>query len=261
MKKHSAINHLLEIMMRLRAPGGCPWDNEQSHATLKPYLIEEAYEVIQAIDSGDKTELKDELGDLLLQVVFHAEIARQDGLFDFNDVAQAIADKLIRRHPHVFSDKTVNSSADVVANWDEIKQTEKMGKGIESKSLLDDVPLSFPALMEAQKLGKKAGKTGFDWENASQVQDKIREEFREIDEALVNQNQDALEEECGDLLFSVVQLLRHHKVNAELALKKANEKFRKRFSEMENSVASTQKSLHDLSASEWDDLWKKAKKH
>lgn len=261
MTKGTHIQRLLEIMSRLRAPSGCPWDVEQNHQTLKPYLLEETYEVLEAIDQGKDDALCEELGDLLLQVVFHAQIAAEAGRFDFEKISQSIADKLVRRHPHVFGDTVVDNAGEVVTNWDEIKKQEKRERGAVSSSVLDDIGNNLPALFESLKLSKKAAKLGFDWPDVRGVVAKINEEMGELSEAASAANPAQIEEECGDLLFAVVNLCRKLQVNPELALHSANRKFRKRFAWMENSVAPQSTSLHDLKPAEWDDLWNQSKKN
>ena len=252
---------LVEIMQRLRSPeGGCPWDLEQNHKTLKPYLLEETYEVLDAIDRNDPHELKEELGDLLLQVVFHAELARGESKFDIEDVAKEISDKMVRRHPHVFGETTVNGSGEVLENWEEIKKEEKLGKGRSDESVLDSVLKSLPALYENLKISKKVAKLGFDWQKPVHVIDKIEEELGEVKRAIKRKNRVEIEEELGDLLFAVANLCRVQKINPELALHSANKKFRKRFARMESHLKTEKKSARSLSFKEWDQLWEDAKK-
>lgn len=252
---------LVGIMQRLRSrQGGCPWDLEQDHKTLKPYLLEETYEVLDAIDMDDPGELKEELGDLLLQVVFHAQIANDDGKFDVEDVAKEISDKMVRRHPHVFGETTVNGAGEVVANWEEIKKVEKAGKGKIDASILDSVSKSLPALFENLKISKKVAKLGFDWKKPAHVIDKIQEEIGEVKRAVKRNDRVNLEEELGDLLFAVANLCRVHKINPELALRGANKKFRARFARMEERVKSDKKSFKELDFKTWDRLWEDSKK-
>ncbi|MCE9520776.1 MAG: nucleoside triphosphate pyrophosphohydrolase [Verrucomicrobia bacterium] len=250
------IAELRAVMHRLRAPGGCPWDAEQTHESLIPHLIEEAYEVAEAARSGDMAHLKDELGDLLLQPVFHAEIASERGGFTLDDIARNITEKLIRRHPHVFGDATVAGSADVLKQWEEIKRAEKGGG---KQQLLHGVSKALPALMRAQKLQRKAAKVGFDWPDAAPVLDKIREEAEEITEAMAQMDQAAIEEEVGDLLFSVVNLARKLGVDAEVALSGANEKFTSRFHKLEERVESQGRKLDGMSLAEMDVVWDEVK--
>jgi MazG family protein len=252
------ISQLIAIMARLRAPGGCPWDLEQDHKTLKPYLIEEAYEVLEAIDEGDNDHLKEELGDLFLQVVFHAQIAQDGGRFTIEDVAKDISDKLVRRHPHVFGDLIVNNSDTVLKNWDEIKKIEKTNKGIVHKSVLQSVSRALPALYEAGKISKKAAKLGFDWKKPGNVFDKIDEELAETRKAIKSGKKNAIEDELGDVLFTVANLCCKLGVNPEMALKGATQKFRKRFANMEARL--DKKKPESLSLKEWNELWTLAKK-
>lgn len=272
------IARLLTIMAKLRDPnGGCPWDVEQNFATIAPYTLEEAYEVADAIERNDMAALKEELGDLLLQVVFHSQMAKEEGLFDFEEVAKTINEKMVRRHPHVFSkdvilnlfqdpsgnlapkdewmlkqvqhDKIENAEAQVT-NWENIKKQEKEQKG--HASIMDDVPNNFPALLRAQKLGKAAAKKRFDWPTLEPVFDKVEEEIGELKEAITdNQN---IEEELGDLLFAVVNIARHVKVDAETALRRANQKFEKRFRIIEPEITE-ESSLEEMEAA-----WAEAKK-
>lgn len=229
-----AFARLVEIMARLRAPGGCPWDREQTFASLRRYTLEEAYEVVQAIDDGDWDALPAELGDLLLQIVFLADIAAEDGRFNVADVATAITDKLVRRHPHVFGQVEVADAAEVLRNWEAIKHQERGGG-----SVLDDVPRSLPALARAEKLGKRAAQIGFDWDSPAAVLGKVREELAELEAELADgaAAADRLEGELGDLLFAVVNLSRHLKLSAEVAGNRANAKFERRFRAVERAVA------------------------
>ncbi|MCR9255985.1 MAG: nucleoside triphosphate pyrophosphohydrolase [Alphaproteobacteria bacterium] len=229
------IDRLLEIMERLRAPGGCPWDREQSFETIAPYTIEEAYEVDDAIRSGDREALKDELGDLLLQVVFHAQMAREEGSFAFDDVATAISDKMVRRHPHVFGDGDADTGDAVRITWEEIKAAERAEKASDNvpSSALDGVGSGFPALTRAEKLQKRAARVGFDWDNAGDVVGKIKEEIDEVTAEAGTGDFAKLEEEIGDVLFVIANWARHFKVDPETALRKANAKFERRFRAME----------------------------
>jgi ATP diphosphatase len=228
----TTLAELLSIMAKLRDPnGGCPWDLEQDFATIAPYTIEEAYEVAEAIHRGDPEELKQELGDLLLQVVFHAQMAKEKGWFDFHDVAQAIGEKMIRRHPHVFGDQKIETAEAQTANWEAIKAEERKAK---STSVLDDVPHALPALMRAEKLQKRAARLRFDWPEAAPVYDKIAEELDEVREAVGDA--DRLEDELGDLFFACANLARHYKVDPEEALRRANRKFERRFRAIEPGI-------------------------
>ena len=248
---------LVEIMARLRAPGGCPWDREQNFDTIKPYLLEETYEVLDAIDARDWEGLSEELGDLLLQSVFFAQMASEEGRFDISDSLNAINSKLVRRHPHVFADGDAQTSEDVKRRWDEIKAGEKP----RPKGLLDGVPRSLPALVEAQQIASRAAGAGFDWENAGQVFDKLQEEVDELQEARQTGPQSAIEDELGDLLFVMVNIARFLKVDPEQALRKTNAKFRRRFSHIESGLAALGKTPRDATVDEMESLWQDAKSH
>lgn len=243
-------------MARLRAPGGCPWDREQNFDTIKPYLLEETYEVLEAIDQRDWPGLAEELGDLLLQAVFFAEMAAEEGKFRIDDSLDAIAEKLIRRHPHVFADGSAKTSDDVKRRWDEIKADEKRDQGKPQLSRLDSVPRKLPALVEAQQISSKAAAVGFDWENPEQVLDKLHEELHELAEARAGGTPAELEGEIGDLLFVLVNLARFMKVDPEQALRKTNAKFRKRFAHVEKHAT-----LPGASLAEMEALWQEAKAH
>lgn len=258
------IARLIEIMAALRTPQtGCPWDLEQDFRSIAPYTVEEAYEVAEAIERGDLDELRDELGDLLLQVVFHARMAQEQGAFAFPDVVAAICDKLIRRHPHVFGAGGDLSAEGVTAQWEEIKAAERAAKGAPAPvSLLDGVPVALPALTRAVKLQQKASKVGFDWNNAAHVMGKIREETEEIAAELDAREVDprAVEEEIGDLLFVVANLARHAKVDPEQALRGANAKFERRFHHIERRLAEMGSSAEEASLDRMEALWVEAKK-
>ena len=253
--------HLLEIMARLRDPvHGCPWDLAQTFATIAPFTLEEAYEVADAIEKGDPTRLKDELGDLLFQVIFHARMAQERGWFDFDDVARAISDKLIRRHPHVFAQSSGTTDATAVnAQWEEHKERERtaaaMRDGEAHPSVLSDVPLALPALARAAKLGRRAGRVGFDWTGPREVREKVMEEIGELDAAA----ETAVAEELGDLLFAIANWSRHLNVDPESALRAANAKFERRFACMEQKARERGLTLRALSAAEWDRLWRECK--
>ena len=252
------IDQLVAIVARLRAPGGCPWDREQTHASLRGGLLEEAYEVVAAIDAADDENLREELGDLLLQTVFHAQIAEEEGRFRFDDVARGIAEKLVRRHPHVFGEDHCADSAAVLVRWDEIKRAEKGGDA--RHSLLDGVPGALAALLRAEKVQKKAAKVGFDWDAVAPVIAKVREELAEVEAALATHEPGVLEGEIGDLLFSVVNLARHLKINAEVALHRATNKFITRFHAIENLARERSLSLELMSLDEMDALWTEVKR-
>jgi ATP diphosphatase len=247
---------LLAIMKTLRQPGGCPWDRDQSFATIAPYTVEEAYEVVSAIQEDDLKALPGELGDLLLQVVFHARIAEEAGLFDFGDVVEAITAKMIRRHPHVFGDADAKDSPEAQKlHWEALKVQERKAKALHG--VLDDVPAALPALMRAEKLQNRAASVGFDWNNAALVVEKITEEAREVAEA---RTQAEREEEVGDLLFVVANLARHLKVDPEAALRAANAKFTRRFRHIETTLEARGSSPAAASLEEMEALWQDAKR-
>lgn len=231
-----AIRRLVAIMARLRGPDGCPWDREQTLDSLKPYLIEEAYEVLEAMDAGDSAEHCEELGDLLLQIVFHAELARESGRWDFADVAQAISDKLVYRHPHVFGEERARDAEEVERNWARLKAAEKAKKKGRAGSALDGIPRQAPALLRAERTGEKASRIGFDWPDASGPRAKIDEELRELDEAIAERDAEAIFREVGDVLFSVANLARHLRVPPEDALRAAIARFEGRFHRMEDRL-------------------------
>ena len=252
-----ALQRLRDVVHRLRAPGGCPWDREQTHASLVPHLLEEAYEVAEAIADGDPELICDELGDLLLQPVLHAEIASETGAFDLDRMAHVLTEKLIRRHPHVFGDADVQTSDAVLTQWDAIKRTEK---GVEREPYLQGVGKGLPALMKAQKVQKKAARVGFDWPDAAPVLEKIKEETAELEEAVKSGKQNAVADEIGDLLFSVVNLARKLGVESEAALAAASKKFVRRFHAMEEKLIEDEKNLGELSLAEMDAVWDQVKK-
>ena len=251
------------IQARLRAPGGCPWDREQTHQTLKTYLIEEAYEVLDALEHGSPEELTEELGDLLLQVLFHADIAREAGLFDIGDVITAIQDKMIRRHPHVFGNVKADTPDQVLKNWAQLKAEEKKAARSTKTlpSALDGVPRSLPALLEAHQLTKKAAQVGFDWETIEGIFEKLVEETSELRAALSDQIVAAAEEEVGDLLFVAVNLARFLGFDPEAALKNTNAKFKSRFQLMERHTEQNGQPLAKLSKAQLEILWESAKAH
>lgn len=254
-----AFARLLSLMAQLRAENGCPWDREQTFDSIKPYTLEETYEVLDAIDRRDFPGLREELGDFVLQAVFHAQMASEQGLFTIADSLDAINEKLVRRHPHIFAESIAETAADVKHRWDEIKKQEKAAKGIEEQSLLDGVLRSAPALVEAQEISKRAAKVGFDWPDISQVAAKVREELNELAEARDAQDAAHIEEEFGDLLFSAVNLARFLHVDAEQALRKANAKFRRRFAHVEHALAAEGKQLKDSTLDEMEAKWIEAK--
>jgi len=252
------LERLRAVVHCLRAPGGCPWDREQTHESLIPHVIEEAYEVAEAIRSGDPALIKDELGDLLLQPVLHAEIAGETGMFDLDAVATNITEKLIRRHPHVFGESNADNSAAVQVQWDAIKQQEK---GNAPKPYLHGITQGLPALMRSQKLQKKAAKVGFDWPDIAPVFGKIREEASELEEVVASGDAAALQHELGDLLFSVVNLARKLGVDAESALAATNDRFTRRFDAVEQQILAQGKALTDATLAEMDAAWDEAKRN
>ncbi|MFO1485667.1 MAG: nucleoside triphosphate pyrophosphohydrolase [Verrucomicrobiaceae bacterium] len=252
-----ALTRLRYVVHRLRAPGGCPWDREQTHESLIPHVIEEAYEVAEAIRGGDPALICEELGDLLLQPVLHAEIANEIGAFNLDRMANELTDKLIRRHPHVFGETTAATSDAVLTQWDAIKRQEK---GTQHEGMLHGVGSGLPALMRGQKLQKKAARVGFDWPDAAPVFDKIREETAELEAAVQSGDKAHIEEEIGDLFFSVVNLARKLGVESESALAAANDKFAKRFHAMENHLREQGRELGKLTLAEMDEAWDAVKK-
>ena len=250
---------LVDIMARLRGPDGCPWDREQTFDTIKPFLLEETYEVMDAIDARDWRELAGELGDLLLQAVFFSQMAAEQNLFDIETALDAINSKLVRRHPHVFGDEVARTESDVRRIWGEIKAGEKKSKGQGEAGLLDGISRSAPALVEAQQIAYRAAHAGFDWENADQVIEKLDEELAELAQARKAAAPDELEDEIGDLLFVLVNLARFVKVDPEQALRRTNAKFRRRFGYMESRLAERGKTPAAASMDEMEALWQEAK--
>ena len=247
-------------MARLRSPdGGCPWDLKQTHESLRPHLIEESAEVLQAIESGDKENLCEELGDLLLQVVFHAQLASENGDFTIEDVTRAINEKLVRRHPHIFGDVQAQDADAVKANWDAIKAREKAERGERQTSVLGAMPAELPALATALKISRRAAKVGFEWPDEAGVWAKLREEIGEVEEALAHESPARVAEELGDLMFTIVNLARWRDIDPELALRDNNRKFRGRFEQMETEAARRGWTLEELSEAQWDELWNAAK--
>jgi len=251
------IERLRAIVAVLRSPEGCPWDREQTHASLRAGLIEEAYEVVEAINRNDDANLCEELGDFLLQTVFHSQIAEETSRFTFDDIARAISEKLIRRHPHVFGDDNCADSAEVLRKWDDIKRAEK---GARVESALDGVSGGLPALLHAEKIQKKAARVGFDWPDAAPVIEKVREELAEIEAAITAQHPEHIEEEIGDLLFSVVNLARKLKLDSETALRRSTDKFSSRFRMIEKAARERGLVMEEMSLPELDALWDEAKK-
>ena len=255
----SNINKLLEVMQKLRDPrNGCPWDVQQDFATIAPYTIEEAYEVADAIERDDMDELRDELGDLLFQVVFHARMAEEAGFFDFEDVAAGISDKMIRRHPHVFGTEAERAQGKQHGSWEQIKASERSDSG--DNSALAGVAKALPALKRAEKLGRRASRVGFDWPDRQGVREKIHEELEELEEAVGTRRPDSMEEEFGDVLFAIVNLARHLDIDPEKALTGANYKFERRFRDMEGDIADSGKRFKDFNLETLDKFWRAAKK-
>lgn len=246
------LNKLVDLIGVLRSENGCPWDREQTHLSLRPNMVEEAYEAIDAINSGDMSHLKEELGDVLLQVILHSQIAKEEHAFDIEDVAKGLHDKIIHRHPHVFGNTKVNTPEEALQSWDKIKKEEKSHR----KSAMDGVSKAQSSLMSAQKISKKAVKCGFEWPDEKTLYECIESEFKEFAEAKKEQDMTHMEEEMGDILFAVVNLARWNKIDAEQALIKANQKFMTRFRKMEELAT---KPLEEYSFDEYDALWKKAK--
>jgi tetrapyrrole methylase family protein/MazG family protein len=254
----TAFKNLTAIVDTLMSENGCPWDKVQTHATLKPYLVEEVYETLEALDEGDPSDIKDELGDLLYQILFHAKIAQQNKEFDIGDVIESISEKMVRRHPHVFKDGKLDTPDQVVDQWEEIKKTEKNHS--KRESVLDGVPKQLPGLLRAQKLQKKAAKHGFDWDKITAVFDKLDEEIAEFKEAVLSGKDEDIEGELGDILFVLVNIARHKKIDAEEALRATNNKFIKRFHHIEQEVAKKGKELKDTPLDELEQHWQDAKK-
>ena len=249
------MGRLLEVMERLRDPeNGCPWDLEQDIKSLRPYVIEEAYEVVEAINSGNSSVLREELGDLLFQVVFQSRVAEEGGDFDFEDVARAVSNKMVSRHPHVFGDRKVSGAREVVRNWEEIKAAEKKNRGA-----LSGVPDALPGLLKALRVGEKAAAMGFDWDDKSGVIEKVHEEWSELEDAIAEKDRDAIEREMGDLLFSLANLARHLGIDAESSLQRATGRFKGRFEHMESGLKEGPVSMKDLSPAELERLWDIAK--
>ncbi len=254
---------LVRLIAKLRAPGGCPWDREQTHQTLKPMTLEEAYEVLEAIDAGDPEELRSELGDLLLQVVFHADMAQESGTFDVDGVVAAITDKMVRRHPHVFGEDDASTPAEVLRNWEALKAAERAAKGKDQgpASMLDSVSKAHPALMEAFQMTTKVSRVGFDWPHAEAAMGKLEEELGELRAAArAGAGTKAIEEELGDLIFSAVNVARLLGVDPESALKAANRKFRRRFRHVEARLEERGRKPADSTLDEMDALWEESKR-
>jgi tetrapyrrole methylase family protein/MazG family protein len=264
-----SLDRLVAVMQRLRAPGGCPWDREQTHESLKPYLLEEAYEVFEAVDEGKMYKLCEELGDLLLQVVFHAQLAAERGDFDLNDIIEGIVEKLVRRHPHVFGEVEVEGAAEVLVNWEAIKKREQEERGgsrgsgdpaqENQVSLLNGIPRELPALARAYRLQERAARVGFDWPEVRPVVHKVFEEARELRQAWRQGSREVISSELGDLLFALVNVARFLEVRPEFALAGANDRFQRRFGYMERRAAETGRELEQMTLSELNELWEEAK--
>ena len=252
-KKYKNLEELIDVVAKLRAPDGCPWDREQTHTSLRPNMLEEAYEAVDAIDENDMAHLREELGDVLLQVLLHSQIASESNEFTLDDVAKELKEKLIHRHPHVFGTAKINNADEVLKTWDKLKSEEKT----ERKSAMDGLSRSQAALISAQKISKRAVKTGFEWPNEESLYDCVMSEIEEFKEAEIEKDKNHMEEEMGDILFAIVNLARWNKIDAEQALLKANKKFEKRFRKMEDLAT---KPLNDYSFEEFDNLWKQAQK-
>ena len=257
MQDNNLFQELVALMERLRGTGGCPWDKEQTHESLKPYLVEETYEVIDAIDSGEPAKLKEELGDLLFQVIFHAQIAKENNAFDVAGVLKGCLEKMTSRHPHVFGEEQLKTAEEVLRAWHKIKHKESGGK---EKSIIGSLPRHMPALQKAFKVQKKAARVGFDWEKVEDVVAKMEEELREVRQALAKGDYRELKEELGDLLFSAANLSRFLKVNPEEALEKAIGKFIRRFKRVEAELAAQGKEIGHASLEEMDKIWEDTKR-
>ncbi|HYR41756.1 MAG TPA: nucleoside triphosphate pyrophosphohydrolase [Terriglobia bacterium] len=258
---------LVGIMEKLRGPNGCPWDKEQDFNSLKPMLVEEVYEVIEAIDNGDFEGLSEELGDLLLHVVFHAHLGKEAGQFDINTVLDTVSDKLVRRHPHVFGNESASTAEEVIKNWETIKAREKAQKlkngSAEQRSLLEGIPSKLPAIHEAHQISSRVARVGFDWPDLEGIFDKLQEEVNELKDVISaggdGGRRERLEDEIGDMLFVIVNIARYLKIDSESALKRANRKFKSRFQFMEGELAKQGKTLEQTPLEEMEALWQKAK--
>ena len=257
---------LVDIMATLRGPNGCPWDKQQDFNSLKPMLVEEVYEVLEAVENNDPEGLSEELGDLLLHVVFNAQLGKEAGTFDIDTVIQKISQKLVRRHPHVFGEESASTAEEVIKNWETIKEQEKAEKlksrTPEQRSLLEGIPSKLPAIHEAHQISSRAARVGFDWRDVEGIFDKLQEEVQELKEVLSGDDElhrERLEDEIGDMLFVIVNIARYLKIDSESALKRANRKFKSRFQYMETELANQGKTLEEASLEEMEALWQKAK--
>ncbi len=251
---------LVDVVARLRGPGGCPWDREQTHESLRACLLEECYETLDAIDRSDPQGIREELGDVLLQIVFQAQVAAEAGQFTVEDVIAGVIDKMIRRHPHVFGDATVTGSAEVVRNWSRIKAAERAGRGAADPSVLSGLPPALPALHAAARMGEKAARVGFDWSSPAEALAKVREELVELEEAVAGGEASRVEHELGDVLFALASVARLAEHSPEMALRRALARFERRFRTMEDAVRRAGRDMHDLTATELDALWNDAKR-
>ncbi len=258
-QRGQTLPELVAIMQRLLGPGGCPWDREQTLESLRPFVVEEAHEVVDAIDEGDPAALREELGDLLLQIVFQAELARAKGWFGPDDVVAAISHKMISRHPHVFADGRADTADEVLDQWEKRKAEERAAKG-SAKGALDGVPVSMPALLRAVRVGEKAARVGYDWPEASGAREKVDEELRELDEAAASGDAERMEAELGDVLFALASYARKSALDPEAALRRALGRFTARFGEAERRAAAEGRSLSSMSADELDALWQMVKR-
>ena len=258
MNEKDRFQALVDVMARLRAPDGCPWDREQNYETLKPYLIEEAYEVLEAIDAGAPDHHREELGDLLFQIVFQSRLAEEQGHFDIFDVVEGIRAKMVRRHPHVFGEKKADSPDEVVGNWEQGKREERRRKNAQA-SILDGIPAALPALLQASRLTEKASRVGFDWPSIEGVREKVEEELGELSAAMTTGDEAAIDHELGDLLFSIVNLARFLKINPEEALRRANGRFKARFQHIERSLQAEGRRPEEVDLAELDRRWEAAK--
>ena len=256
----SGFRELVDVVARLRAPDGCPWDREQTHASLRPCLLEECYEVLDAIDRGSPTALREELGDLLLQIVFQAQVATEAGAFTIEDVIADEVAKMVRRHPHVFADATVADSAEVVRNWSRLKAAERAERGVEDPSVLSGLPPALPALHAASRMGEKAARVGFDWPSAAAALAKVREEVAELEEALASGDAARIEHEIGDTLFALASVARLADQSPEMALRSALARFARRFRVVEAAVRANGRDIHALTPDELEALWVEAKR-
>ncbi len=253
-RESKSFEQLVSLMRKLRSKKGCPWDRTQTHRSLLPYLLEEAYEVLDSVEKKDDLKLKEELGDLLLQIVFHSEIAREENRFDIYEVIGNLREKLIQRHPHVFKKKKKLSSTQVIKNWEHIKLATS-----NNKSVLSGIPEKLPALLKAYRVGEKVSRYGFDWQRKGDILPKLKEELREFEKAYRRKNRKRIEEEFGDIFFTLVNLSRHLKINPELALGRTVQKFIRRFNYIEEELSRNKKSLRETSLKELDNLWEKSK--